>query len=72
MGVELVSSRRVTRDSTTLAEPGDVSASFDEAGVDLGLIRAYLTLSPMERLRSLQNAVRAIQKFRPIKSRNAK
>lgn len=34
-----------------------------ENGVDLTLIRAYLDLSPMQRLRSLQNAVRAIQRF---------
>ncbi len=65
--VDLISCSDVTKDETTErpsnAEP---RATFDEAGVDLGLIRAYLALSPMERLRSLQNAVRAIQKFRPI------
>jgi hypothetical protein len=66
---ELVSLSRVTRDQSLTAERPDAGASFDEAGVDVGVIRAYLALSPMERLRSLQNAVRAIQKFRPINSR---
>lgn len=37
----------------------------DEAGVDLTLIRAYLALTPIERLRALQNMMRAIGKFRP-------
>jgi hypothetical protein len=40
--------------------------THDSSGVDLSLIRVYLALTPIERLRSLQNAVRAIQKFRPI------
>jgi hypothetical protein len=53
-------------ESNVTPSVGDARASFDEAGVDLGLIRVYLALSPMERLLSLQNAVRAIQKFRPI------
>jgi hypothetical protein len=43
-----------------------VQRTHDENGVDLTLIRAYLDLTPLERLRSLQNAVRAIQQFRPI------
>jgi hypothetical protein len=38
----------------------------DEAGVDLTVIRAYLALTPIERLRSLQNAVRAVQKFKRL------
>jgi hypothetical protein len=49
---------------------GAARPAFDEAGVDLTLIRAYLALTPIERLRSLQNAVRAIRKFRPIKDRS--
>lgn len=39
---------------------------FNESGVDLTLIREYLKLTPVERLRSLQNAVRALGKFRRI------
>jgi len=38
----------------------------DEAGVDLTLIRAYLALTPIERLRALQNMMRAIGRFRPM------
>lgn len=48
-------------------EDGGTRPAVDEAGVDLTLIRAYLALTPIERLRSLQNAVRAIQKFRAVK-----
>jgi hypothetical protein len=44
----------------------DDRESFDEAGIDLTLIRSYLDLTPLERLRSLQNCVRALQKFRPL------
>lgn len=40
------------------------SLTQDEAGVDLTLIRAYLDRPPIERLRSLQNAVRVIARFR--------
>jgi hypothetical protein len=40
--------------------------THDENGVDLTLIRAYLDLTPIERLRSLQNAVRTIQRFRSV------
>ena len=40
--------------------------THDENGVDLTLIRAYLDMTPIERLRSLQNAARAIERFRPI------
>jgi hypothetical protein len=50
-----------------LASPSD-EATHDENGVDLTLIRAYLDMTPIERLRSLQNAARAIEQFRPIKS----
>jgi len=42
--------------------------THDENGVDLTLIRAYLDMTPVERLRSLENAARAIERFRPIKS----
>jgi hypothetical protein len=56
------------KDRTELTEAGDSRPSIDEAGVDLTLIRLYLALTPIERLRSLQNAVRAIEKFRPIKN----
>jgi hypothetical protein len=59
----------VTGDENTPPEAENARPSVDEAGVDLGLIRAYLALSPIERLRSLQNAVRAIQKFRKINPR---
>lgn len=44
----------------------DDRESFDEAGTDLTLIRSYLDLTPLERLRSLQNCVRALHKFRPL------
>lgn len=44
-----------------------VKPNEDENGVDLILIRAYLKLTPYERLISLQNAVRTIQKFKPMK-----
>jgi hypothetical protein len=44
--------------------PPQQNDAFDEAGVDLTLIRAYLSLTPLERLRALQNNVRALQKFR--------
>jgi hypothetical protein len=45
----------------------DVSEpTHDENGVDLTLIRAYLDMTPIERLRSLENAARAIGQFRPI------
>lgn len=51
---------------------GDVNdATHDENGVDLTLIRAYLDMKPIERVRSLQNAVRAIERFRPVKSPKA-
>lgn len=53
-------------EGTAPASQGTARASFDDAGVDLGLIRAYLALSPLERLRSLQNAMGAIQKFRHV------
>jgi len=49
------------------ASPSD-KPTQDENGVDLTLIRAYLDMTPVERLRSLQNAARAIEPFRPIKS----
>jgi hypothetical protein len=42
--------------------------THDENGVDLTLIRAYLDMTPIERLRSLQNAARALGRFRPIES----
>jgi hypothetical protein len=54
------------------SEPTDANGraddreAFDDAGIDLTLIRSYLDLTPMERLRSLQNCVRALQKFRPL------
>lgn len=51
----------------TLASPS-AKPTHDENGVDLTLIRVYLDMTPIERLRSLQNAVRAIERFRPIKS----
>jgi hypothetical protein len=50
-------------DRTALPE---AQQTHDENGVDLTLIRAYLDLSPIQRLRSLQNAVRAIQRFRSL------
>jgi hypothetical protein len=40
--------------------------THDSSGVDLSLIRVYLALTPIERLRSLQNSVRAIQKFKRV------
>jgi hypothetical protein len=49
------------------ASPSD-KPTHDENGVDLTLIRAYLDMTPIERLRSLQNAAWAIERFRPIKS----
>jgi len=39
---------------------------LDDNGVDLTLIREYLRLTPLERLRSLQNAVLALGKFRQV------
>ena len=44
----------------------DPRDAVDDSGVDLTLIRAYLQLTPLERLRALQNNVRALQKFRPL------
>jgi hypothetical protein len=44
----------------------EAQRTHDENGVDLTLIRAYLDLSPTQRLQSLQNAVRAIQRFRSL------
>lgn len=68
-GFDLIFCPRVTNEErTALASSGEARASFDEAGIDLGLIRAYLALTPIERLRSLQNAVRAIQKFRRMEA----
>ena len=50
-----------SRDDVSCARP-----SCDENGVDLTLIREYLKLTPLERLRSLQNAVRTLAKFRRV------
>lgn len=47
------------------ASPSD-KPTHDKNGVDLTLIRVYLDMTPLERLRSLQNAARAIERFRPI------
>jgi hypothetical protein len=64
----IVRSKVTFRDSEALREvpSGQGRPTFDEGGVDLTLIREYLKLTPVERLRSLQNAVRAIGKFRRI------
>jgi hypothetical protein len=43
---------------------------IDEAGVDLTLIRMYLALTPIERLRSLQNFMRALEKFKRIEPKD--
>jgi len=48
-----------------MSRPDGAEPLTDEAGVDLTLVREYLALTPIERLRSLQNAVRALQCFRP-------
>jgi hypothetical protein len=56
-------------DRAVLAEP---QRTHDENGVDLTLIRAYLDLSPIQRLQSLQNAVRAILRFRSQAPSNGK
>jgi hypothetical protein len=53
-------------DGSDDTEPRAAPRTHDENGVDLTLIRAHLDLSPLERLRSLQNAVRAIQRFQPL------
>ena len=55
------SSFDVPASAATSKEP-----THDENGVDLTLIRAYLDMTPRERLRSLQNAARALERFRPI------
>lgn len=49
-----------------------LDATHDENGVDLTLIRVYLGMTPIERVRSLQNAVRAIERFRYVDSTKAK
>lgn len=53
-------------DGSDRATVPEAQPTHDKDGVDLTLIRAYLDLSPMQRLRSLQNAVRAIQRFRSL------
>ena len=46
-------------------------STYTEDGVDLTLIRWMLSLTPAERLRALQNAVRSIQRLRSLKSARA-
>jgi hypothetical protein len=61
----------IERASHVLGVAADAEdATHDENGVDLTLIRVYLDMTPIERVRSLQNAVRAIGRFRPIKSQS--
>jgi hypothetical protein len=57
-------------DGSDQAALPEVQRTHDENGVDLTLIRAYLDLSPLQRLQSLQNAVRAIQRFRSLAPSN--
>jgi hypothetical protein len=54
-------------DARVMPSPSD-RPTHDENGVDLTLIRAYLDMTPIERLRSLQNAARAIGRFRSLES----
>jgi len=44
--------------------------AYSEDGVDLTLIRWMLSLTPAERLRTLQNAVRSLLKLRGLKKRD--
>lgn len=59
-------------DGSVQAALREAQRTHDENGVDLTLIRAYLDLSPLQRLQSLQNAVRAIQRFRSLAPSNGK
>jgi len=52
------------------AVPSPDEPTHDASGVDITLIRAYLDMAPIERLRSLQNAVRTLQRFRPIETKS--
>ena len=49
------------------APPGLEGPSYCEDGVDLTLIRWMLSLTPAERLRALQNAVRSILRLRSLR-----
>ncbi|HMD96553.1 MAG TPA: hypothetical protein VKM93_04365 [Terriglobia bacterium] len=45
-------------------------SAYSEDGVDLTLIRWMLSLTPAERLRTLQNTVRSLLKLRALKMRD--
>ncbi len=48
----------------TVAEPEPGEAEFDEAGVDLTLIRWMLAMTPAERLETLQSFVDTVNRIR--------
>jgi len=52
------------------AEPVAGESDYAEDCVDLTLIRWMLSLTPAERLRTLQNAVRSLLKLRSLKIRD--
>jgi len=62
----VVTSLPMAEERSETSDDGGSRSLVDEAGVDLTLIRAYLALTPIERLRALQNMMRAIGKFRPM------
>ncbi len=59
-------SRRPTEGSQPFLE----EPTYSEDGVDLTLIRWMLSLTPAERLRTLQNAVRSILRLRGLGMRD--
>ena len=50
--------------------PADPRPTHSEDGVDLTLIRWMLSLTPAERLETLQNTVRSILRLRDVQSRS--
>jgi hypothetical protein len=48
--------------------PADPRPTHSEDGVDLTLIRWMLSLTPAERLETLQNTIRSIQRLRDVQS----
>jgi hypothetical protein len=49
--------------------PPEPRPTHSEDGVDLTLIRWMLSLTPRERLETLQNTIRSIERLRHVQSR---
>ncbi len=64
------SDEEVSRGAPPGARPFADDTAYSEDGVDLTLIRWMLSLTPAERLRTLQNTVRSLLKLRGLKMRD--